>query len=145
MWHHHEHHYLHHYWHLVDKQRLSITVFDNVSITSIAGGVNIGAVLLWSLCITGNKIAISKVKRSTNEENNIRLQSGQSCTFIIVDSMSINMRQYWSLVPITGNNITVTSTKREHRQTEVIKIKWQDRTCDVFLHVHRCWCYGNQH
>ena len=75
MWHHHEHLYLHQYWHLVDKQRLSITVFDKISITSTAGGVIIGAVLLWLLCITGNKITISKVKRSTNEEHNIRLQS----------------------------------------------------------------------
>ena len=45
-----------------------IIIFDNVTITSTAKGINIGSVLLWSLCITGNKIAISKLKRGTSKQ-----------------------------------------------------------------------------
>ena len=37
-------------------------------------GINIGSVLLWSLCITGNKIAISKLKRGTSKQKHWRAQ-----------------------------------------------------------------------
>ena len=51
-----------------------IIIFDNVTITSTAKGINIGSVLLWSLGITGNKIAISKLKRGTSKQKHWRAQ-----------------------------------------------------------------------